>query len=638
MIVAKGGAHVGFSLQPEASETETIHQISQNLEICLVQRAAILVLGHTQDKNEQKLFLDDIGNFLEEMGVGDDAERQKIRQKITYDPASTTRHEELRLPCKGNVLAFGALTVLINPSCPEVETEIENLLSVPMTGDLYIAYAGHGDDDGDWVLRDDHFSLEDLANCMKAGNAKNPGSTKFTQSGVVDLNSCYGAKWASDSLEHHKDMYGQEGNNIFTRLRLQPMGNPKPIGLEGLWGRISADGSSGVRSGTGIVLSTPPSNECNISDFTEPHVLVFPANRGDCTLVSVGKFNLLIDGGLMGQLCCWSYIRRLKRPLTGIVVSHIDQDHITGALSLSKTYLEPPMTLTVECPPLYFNCPERIWETRHEAAEAPESRSAAEGMALARLYPIKPSQAMRGPELKPLLQLEADDNWEVTVHVVCPNHEDDILKELNRKWSEEPITAFGTYAKVKSSTGVFRESKEAKISNTNMASVCLLISIICKRTYKTIGHVTVQKGKVLKLLLPGDAPQNRILDGLKAMGELARPDLPYAYVHVPHHGSTKNCDGTFFQAVPAAVYNLTGNGKKYKHPEAIIVRELVEANGPASPKLLFSYSNARENAHAPSTENVFHIVEGLSGSDRYGRVNLLDKTITVHDIETDVIV
>lgn len=71
-------------------------------------------------------------------------------------------------------------------------------------------------------------------------------------------------------------------------------------------------------------------------------IKLFPAEYGDCILLSIGKekqYNILIDGGLSKtyQKHIKSeiyHIKKMKQKIDLVVCTHMDNDHICGLIQL----------------------------------------------------------------------------------------------------------------------------------------------------------------------------------------------------------------------------------------------------------------------------------------------------------------
>lgn len=69
-------------------------------------------------------------------------------------------------------------------------------------------------------------------------------------------------------------------------------------------------------------------------------IKLFPAEYGECILLSIGKenqYNILIDGGLSktyqkyikSEIC---HIKEVKQKIGLVVCTHMDNDHICGLI------------------------------------------------------------------------------------------------------------------------------------------------------------------------------------------------------------------------------------------------------------------------------------------------------------------
>lgn len=74
------------------------------------------------------------------------------------------------------------------------------------------------------------------------------------------------------------------------------------------------------------------------------HIKLFPAEYGDCIILSIGKesqYNILIDGGLSKTYHKYikaeiQHIKELGQKIGLMVCTHMDNDHICGLIQVLK--------------------------------------------------------------------------------------------------------------------------------------------------------------------------------------------------------------------------------------------------------------------------------------------------------------
>ena len=82
-----------------------------------------------------------------------------------------------------------------------------------------------------------------------------------------------------------------------------------------------------------------------------------------------------------------------------------------------------------------------------------------------------------------------------------------------------------------------------------------------------------------KILLTGDARGDKILEGLELAKLIAKGGgMHVDILKVPHHGSDRNVDPSFFQRLTADHYVFSGNGE-YGNPELETFKMLLEVRG-----------------------------------------------------------
>ena len=294
---------------------------------------------------------------------------------------------------------------------------------------------------------------------------------------------------------------------------------------------------------------------------------VLRAEHGDCLLLHHGDDIILIDGGPSGvykptlKPRLQELMAERPRPLflQMVMVSHIDDDHIVGltemfgeAVDRRENRLGPPEWTAGE---LWLNAFGALTGASPTAGEG-DTRGAALNDLVTRA-PGSESQAIAA-SVKNGIALHQDAitlgiprNASVggglvqrggatstveaapglTFTVLAPDQPE--LDKLQKKWekweTDHPV----------------QEAANLDRSVFNLASTVVL----------------AQSGN-RTLLLTGDARSDAIVAGLEGEGLL--PDAEPLMVDVlklPHHGSSRNVDATFFERVHARHYVISGNGR-----------------------------------------------------------------------------
>jgi hypothetical protein len=110
-------------------------------------------------------------------------------------------------------------------------------------------------------------------------------------------------------------------------------------------------------------------------------------------------------------------------------------------------------------------------------------------------------------------------------------------------------------------------TQEAVLAAYADKSVPNLSSIVC----------LVEAGES-KILLTGDARGDYVIEGLKKAKVLTEPTLKVDVLKVPHHGSERNLEKSFFQTIIADSYVFSACGK-YGNPDRATLEWLIETRG-----------------------------------------------------------
>lgn len=364
-------------------------------------------------------------------------------------------------------------------------------------------------------------------------------------------------------------------------------------------------------------------------------IKMYPAQEGDAFLVSfeTGSCtkNILID---MGLSC--TYRSRIKADLVELsslgqkldllIITHIDQDHIQGAIEFIKENGEDHKIIQVE----------RVWHNsyRHLQFDKTGHLSEAENdilsqMILQNIKPIPEGRsnvsAKQGSSLSSLL-LEYKYNWNISsdlqaINIDVQNNYDlddiiikllspdtDKLKKLERFWLKElqkkkykfSITdekifddAFEFFMMNNSE----EIGKKENISSSNKLDIDKL-SIVdapdnevdsSPTNGSSISFVIEYDNK--KLLFLADAHEDIIVKSLREIYD--DEVLHFDAIKIPHHGSNNNFSTTISNMIESKRYFVSTNASKHHHPNAEVIAKIIAK--PIHKTIYFNYSHDISN-------------------------------------------
>jgi len=302
---------------------------------------------------------------------------------------------------------------------------------------------------------------------------------------------------------------------------------------------------------------------------------VIQARFGDSLLLEFGEPGqaryVLVDGGPPKNYA--GALRPALDAITGAggaldlaVVSHIDNDHIVGVLELLADIEDDTVS---ERPPrnriaqLWLNSFTRALDPAGEISRGLQSVAAiastagvAMPQAMDAFYGVRQGQRLR--LLAQKLQIPINRGFPddlilvetakqavafgpLSLAVAGPNQAN--LKALRSEWLDWLVRFADKVAADPSTAATFDTSVP------NLSSVVLLATC---------------NGKTV--LLTGDARCDHILDGLNTAGIANAGKLHVDVLKVQHHGSVRNANREFFQAVTADTYVISADGR-YNNPD-----------------------------------------------------------------------
>ncbi len=310
---------------------------------------------------------------------------------------------------------------------------------------------------------------------------------------------------------------------------------------------------------------------------------VVQAAFGDCLVVEARTGArtrwILIDGGPSGN-----YAAHLRPVLASIaagggtievaVLSHIDNDHVTGLLDLYAE-LRNPVAGADGLPRIGGLWHNSFAQAVGDADLVPAVRAALRAVEQSGSPIPSRSMVLRGVAEGDALRADAlafgtplnagfaqgevlvDGQPPIrlgglTVHVVGPSRK--ILDELRQRWMEW-LAAHRARITAGEPIAVAPDQ-----SIPNLSSIALLVEL---------------DGK--SLLLTGDARADQVLAGMAEAGQLGGDGRRHVSVlKMPHHGSIRNVNAEFLHAVTADVYVISADGR-YGNPDYEALALIVDA-------------------------------------------------------------
>ena len=307
---------------------------------------------------------------------------------------------------------------------------------------------------------------------------------------------------------------------------------------------------------------------------------MLPACEGDCLILSWGDpdrpYRLLIDGGRESTAeAVLAYAREhgyAQNMFELFIVTHIDRDHIEGAVTLLKCARFRPLIREI-----WFN--DRGDLDYANPAPGFETFGALDGERITKLiadYRIDHNSAFNsGPvavQDQNLPVIEFSGGLKLTI--LSPDQKQ--LIALAKPWDDT----------VRAAPPGWEEYGEAELIDIDFLASQPFKSDRAKPNGSSIAVAATFKGQTV--LLAGDAHVGRLLTSIALYKDMNPHHQGFALVKTSHHGSRGNISMEFVKAARCNRWAISTNGTQFKHPDREAIARIV-AGSPGPLSLLFNY-------------------------------------------------
>jgi len=361
--------------------------------------------------------------------------------------------------------------------------------------------------------------------------------------------------------------------------------------------------------------------------MTKLTLKVYPALNGDCFLLKLGTTNILIDGGYVNTFNEY-LLNDLKDmtknggSLSHVIVTHIDQDHISGIVKLLEMNSKGELIVIKN---IWHNSLRHIKSKTLPNAEKHKGNLLEEIAGASYLREInkeeKTISAEQGSSLASMI-LDGKYSWnsefdgnavsvdnlstitindEIKLSLLSPDNEK--LQKLEKTWRKE-LKKKGYFDELKEGEyyddafefmiAKLREPKRLKESNISNGTPKIdeLIQIPFEEDNTSPNGSSIAfiiEYRNMRVLFLGDSHPSLIVKNLRELYDEKDFPLQFDLIKTSHHGSWSNISPELLGLIDSTRFVFSTNGKGHNHPDQETVAHIVSRNTSVLRNLYINY-------------------------------------------------
>ena len=319
---------------------------------------------------------------------------------------------------------------------------------------------------------------------------------------------------------------------------------------------------------------------------------MLPAYYGDSLWTTYGSNNsaFLIDGGLAGTYDSIIARAGTKTALELFCITHIDQDHIQGAVKLLAN-----LPQTIDIAEVWFNGYDHLTpEQRLGAKQGEELTAAIVNHAKLPWNKLWNDKAVVVPPDGPLPVITLPGGMRVTL--LSPRQSE--LDRLKITWEKECQAAGIMPGDIDDAERVLAADRSTRLGDhINVRELAAQPYSADSAPANGSSIAFLAEFKNTTVLYGADAQSEVLAPAIRRLlKERGVSKLPLTACKVPHHGSKFNNSPDFIELLDCPRWLVSTSGKRFNHPDPETIARILIAREGAQTEFYFNYRSDRSEA------------------------------------------